>query len=182
MVLPVSHELRDRTLWFDGDSSMSSNRIADMILSGKSIEHLHPIEIDASVKKYNRYTEQDLEIKYTIRDLDNSFSIPPEYLTIDLRLFILKKLLSIIKRDAITDENEIEIRIARVERELELFQKYKMEDLVRTVIYIVDKFENNSVVWGTGRGSSCACYAFYLIGLHEVDSVLYNLELNEFFR
>lgn len=180
--LPVSLDLKDRTLWFDGKSSMSSNRIADILLSGKSIEQLCPIEIDSAVKKFNLYADQNLEIKYDIGDLDTSFTIPEKYKTINLKDYIFKKLLEVVERDVITDENDIEIRISRVNKELYLFNEYKMEDLVRTVIYIIDTFENNSIVWGTGRGSSCACYSFYLIGLHEVDSILYELELNEFFR
>jgi len=46
----------------------------------------------------------------------------------------------------------------------------------------VNIFEENKVVWGTGRGSSCASYILYLIGIHQVDSVKYDLDLGEFFR
>ena len=177
-----SLELKDRILWFDGDSSMSADRMAEILLSGKSIEGIHPLEIDTSVKKYNMYTDNHLTLKEDVRVFDLSYKIPEEYQNINLQKYILNKLLDVVNRDQITDKDAIEARISRVMTELKLFKEYDMENLVRTTIYIVDKFEENSIVWGTGRGSSCACYCFYLIGLHEVDSIFYDLALNEFFR
>lgn len=161
---------------------MSPDRMAELILSGKSIEGVYPTEVDKSVKKFNLFAERNLSLKSGIKPLDVSYCIPEEYLQINLKQFFLKKLRDVIIRDDILEKEEIETRIARVQTEVELFKKYDIEDLIRTTIYIVDTFESNDIVWGTGRGSSCACYCLYLIGLHEVDSVFYGLELNEFFR
>lgn len=183
VALPVSLDLRDRTLWFDGDSSMSSERIAEFILQGKNIEHIFPLEVDSAVKKYNLYADKQMSLKGDILPLSTAYTIPQEYKAIDLPAYIFKKLSQHISEsgDTFTDA-DIENRIARVKLELELFEKYEMTELIKTAIYIVDKFEENEIVWGTGRGSSCACYSLYLIGIHEVDSVLYDLDLNEFFR
>lgn len=161
---------------------MSSDRMADRLLSGKSIDHIFPVEIDKAVKKFNLYADKQLGLKSTVTTLDLSYDIPEKYLNINLRKYIFSKLKSKIINDDINDENDIEERISRVATELELFDKYGVADLIKTAIYIVDTFEEHNIVWGTGRGSSCACYCLYLIGLHEVDSVFYNLELNEFFR
>lgn len=180
--LPRSLELKDRTLWFDGQSSMYSDRIANILLSGKSIEGIHPIEIDSSVKKFNLYADKSLSIKEDIGELDKSYTIPDLYLNIHLKHYIFERLATIIERDNIHDENDIRARISRINQELKLFHAYDMENLIRTAIFMVDKFEEHSIVWGTGRGSSCACYSLYVIGLHEVDSVKYDLDLTEFFR
>lgn len=182
MDLQTSLELKDRTLWFDGDTSMSSDRMADVLLSGGTIDGVFPTEVDSSVKKFNFYTDSNLGLKGELRPLDTSYCIPQKYLEINLRRFFLQKLEDVLIRDGIDDQDQIEARLARVLTEVNLFKKYHIEDLIRSVIYTVDIFETNDVVWGTGRGSSCACYCLYLIGLHEVDSVMYNLELNEFFR
>ena len=77
---------------------------------------------------------------------------------------------------------EIDERLNRVETELALFEKHDLTTVLKVVVYIVETFESNNVVWGTGRGSSCCSYCLYLIGLHDVDSVAYGLELSEFFR
>jgi len=48
--------------------------------------------------------------------------------------------------------------------------------------YFVDTMQANNVVWGVGRGSSVASYVLYLIGVHKIDSIKYNLDWQEFLR
>lgn len=178
----TSLDKEERILWCDGDSSMSSNRIAELLLAGKPITNIFPLEIDKNVKQFNLYTNKHLTLKTDVRPCDTEYRIPQSFLTVKLEKFFLKKLNEVIIRDDITDEQEIEVRIARVIKEVKLFQQYNIENLIRATLYIVETFELHNIVWGTGRGSSCACYCLYLCGLHDVDSVLYDLELTEFFR
>jgi DNA polymerase III alpha subunit len=70
----------------------------------------------------------------------------------------------------------------RVSLELELFIKNDMYDVLHVMKYIVDTLRENNVVWGVGRGSSVASYVLYLIGVHKVDSIKYNLPIEEFFK
>jgi DNA polymerase III alpha subunit len=70
----------------------------------------------------------------------------------------------------------------RVSLELELFVKNGMYDVLHCMKFIVDTLRNNNVVWGVGRGSSVASYVLYLIGVHKVDSIKYNLPIEEFFK
>lgn len=162
---------------------MSADRIADMLLAGKPLDGFYPSEIDGSVKSFNLISEGvKLGLKNHLKPLSSEYTIPQEYLEIDLKKFLTGKLLDKLAEDNITEEADVRIRIARILKELKLFSEYNIEDLIRTTIYIVDVFEENNVVWGTGRGSSCACYSLYVIGLHDVDSVKYGLDLNEFFR
>ena len=55
-------------------------------------------------------------------------------------------------------------------------------DVLYTMKYIVDTLRANNVVWGVGRGSSVASYVLYLIGVHKIDSIKYNLPIEEFFK
>jgi DNA polymerase III alpha subunit len=178
----ISLNLRDRTLWYDGDSSMSADRMADILLSGKSIDGIFPLEIDTAVKKFNLVADRKLRLKPGIRALDVGYTIPDKYLNINLRKYFLRKLSEVLELEPELSLSDVDSRIARVHLELEKFSEYGIESLIKTVIYIVDTFNRNGIVWGTGRGSSCACYCLYLTGLHDVDSVLYDLQLNEFFR
>jgi DNA polymerase III alpha subunit len=66
--------------------------------------------------------------------------------------------------------------------ELELYQKHQMLDVLRTMKYIVDTLRNNNIVWGVGRGSSVASYVLFLLGVHKIDSVKYNIPIEEFFK
>ena len=77
---------------------------------------------------------------------------------------------------------ETEEQRDRVSQELELFIKNGMYDVLHAMKYIVDVLRENNVVWGVGRGSSVASYVLYLIGVHKVDSIKYNLPIEEFFK
>jgi DNA polymerase III alpha subunit len=57
-----------------------------------------------------------------------------------------------------------------------------MLDLLRVLKYTVDTLKTNSIVWGVGRGSSVASYVLFLLGVHKIDSVKYNLDWREFLR
>jgi len=70
----------------------------------------------------------------------------------------------------------------RVEEELAEFKSRNMLDLLRWLKYFVDTCRANSIVWGVGRGSSVASYILYLIGVHKIDSIKYNLDWQEFLR
>ena len=70
----------------------------------------------------------------------------------------------------------------RVSEELEAFIEHNMLDLLYVLKYIVDTLRANNVVWGVGRGSSVASFVLYLIGVHRIDSLKYNLDWHEFLR
>jgi DNA polymerase III alpha subunit len=70
----------------------------------------------------------------------------------------------------------------RVSTELELFIQHGMFDLLFYLKYLVDTMRENNIVWGVGRGSSVASYILYLIGVHKIDSLKYNLDINEFLK
>ena len=70
----------------------------------------------------------------------------------------------------------------RVSEELEAFIQHEMMDLLFYLKYLIDTLKDNNVVWGVGRGSSVASYVLYLIGVHRIDSLKYNLDWHEFLR
>jgi DNA polymerase-3 subunit alpha len=70
----------------------------------------------------------------------------------------------------------------RIEEELAEYRARNMLDLLRWLKYFVDNCSKNNVVWGIGRGSSVASYVLYLIGVHNIDSIKYNLDWHEFLR
>jgi len=70
----------------------------------------------------------------------------------------------------------------RVSEELTAFIEHGMMDLLFYLKYLVDTLRENNVVWGVGRGSSVASYVLFLIGVHKIDSIKYNLDWHEFLR
>lgn len=181
--LPVNFELLDRLLWIDGDSSFDIKQLGKKFLTGE-IKHqseLYVNDLTDEVKAFTQLTGKPLDIKRDVRSLDTSWNIPEEYKALSLNKIIFDKFAEKIKQDNIS-ETRIESYIERIVTEFEIFKSRDMLDVLKTVVYIVDTFEANNVVWGTGRGSSCASYILYILGLHEVDSVKYKLDIREFFK
>lgn len=95
--------------------------------------------------------------------------MPIEYKQLDIVDFIV----NLCK----TDEERI-----RVAEELLLFEKHNFINVLRMLKYLIDTFRTNNIVWGVGRGSSVASYCLYLLGVHKVDSIKYNLDIHEFLK
>ena len=95
--------------------------------------------------------------------------MPDEYKTLDIAQHIL---------DLCTTEPELQ----RVGEELLLFQERDLFNLLRYLKYFVDTMRKNNVVWGLGRGSSVASYVLYLLGIHKVNSLYYDLPIEEFLK
>ena len=73
-------------------------------------------------------------------------------------------------------------QLQRVGEELLLYQQYNLFDLLRYLKYLVDVMRANNVIWGVGRGSSVSSYVLYLLGVHRIDSMYYDLDPREFLR
>tara|TARA_B100001109_G_C18759797_1_gene425524 strand:+ start:134 stop:655 length:522 start_codon:yes stop_codon:yes gene_type:complete len=70
----------------------------------------------------------------------------------------------------------------RVQIEYDLFEKKKFVRVLQFLIYFVDTLRQNNIVWGVGRGSSVASFCLFLIGVHKINPMLYNLDHREFLR
>jgi DNA polymerase III alpha subunit len=99
----------------------------------------------------------------------NSWHMPDEYKHMDIAEYVL----SLRDSDA---------RLQRCGQELLLFQERNLFDLLRYLKYLVDTLRDNCMIWGVGRGSSVASYVLYLLGVHRIDSMFYDLDAREFLR
>ena len=70
----------------------------------------------------------------------------------------------------------------RAFEEIQEFERRDMKNLLRYMVYLVDFMRENNIVWGVGRGSSVASYVLYLIGIHRVNSIQFDLDWREFLR
>jgi DNA polymerase III alpha subunit len=80
------------------------------------------------------------------------------------------------------DKCATDVERNRVLEELELFAKNDMIELLCYLRYLVDTMKENNIVWGVGRGSSVASYCLYLLNVHRIDSIKYDLDIREFFK
>jgi len=70
----------------------------------------------------------------------------------------------------------------RVQMEYDLFEKKDFRRVLQFLIYFIDTLRANNIVWGVGRGSSVASFCLFLIGVHKINPLLYNLDITEFLR
>ena len=168
-------ELKDRVLWYDGTSQMSSEDAVGWILKGLPLSKL-VVDYDEDVELFNRLSEEEVAVsKDTNSALSFEWDIPQNYKEIDLADYAEKRLAKL----GLSDDDRY---TARIHNELREIKTRKLENLFRCLIYVVDVFHKNNTVWGVGRGSSCASLALFLIGLHLVDPIKYNIGMHEFFH
>jgi len=127
------------------------------------------------VQQYNQYADElDLPEISDFIDYSKEFNIPQHYKELDVEEYI-KGLIP-------TSGQDVNIITARVEQELAEFKARNLFPVLQLLIYIVDTLRKHSLVWGVGRGSSVASYCLYLIGVHKIDSIKYNLDIREFLK
>lgn len=115
----------------------------------------------------DRNNDQSIEEYHT--QLQNNWKMPEKYKSLDIEQLLLNA--------CINQEQQ-----TRVELELNLYRKFNLIDLLRYLKYLRDVAHENNIVWGVGRGSSCSSFCLYILKIHMVDSLYYNLDINEFLR
>ena len=167
-----------------GIPRFTNKDLVSMIYSGH-VDKCHVVLCDPSddVDKFNeamreqylpelkQYIPIDVEQKDFDTALQSEWFMPDEYKELDVEAFLLGKI-----------GGKLTIEWARCVEELEAFQQRDMYPLLRYMIYLVEFMRENNIVWGVGRGSSVASYVLYLIGVHRIDSIQYDLDWTEFLR
>jgi len=69
-----------------------------------------------------------------------------------------------------------------VGKELLMYQKRDLFMLLQYMKYLVDLMRENNIVWGVGRGSSVSSFVLFLIGIHRINSLYYDLDIEEFLK
>ena len=177
-----------------GIPRFSNRDLIDMIYSGH-VDKCHVVLCDPSddIEKFNAaMREQYLPelTKYIPLDVDqktfdgvcqSEWFMPDEYKRLDVDDWCMRKLMrmkNVNHPSMVLNWPEW----SRVQEELEAFGERDMYNLLCYMIYLVDFMRENNIVWGVGRGSSVASYVLYLIGVHRIDSLKYNLDWREFLR
>jgi len=109
----------------------------------------------------------------SVGDFDNALRsnwyMPDEYKKLDIAKFVL---------ESCTHEAEVQ----RAGKELLIFQKRGLFPLLQYMKYLVDIMRANNIVWGVGRGSSVSSFVLFLIGIHRINSLYYDLDVEEFLK
>jgi len=158
------HDLFD-LLYTNPNLDLTRFRVQDPSLYNSAVKTLH-----AELDKLTEYHPVDYA---NIEDFDHQhqtqWTMPDEYKKFDIAAWLL---------DQCTSEEQLQ----RVGQELIMYQDRNLFDLLKFMKYLVDLMRKNNIVWGVGRGSSVASYVLYLIGVHKIDSIYYQLDIEEFLK
>jgi DNA polymerase III alpha subunit len=164
-----------------GQAYTDSNELCNLLYKNPKLD-ISRFQVEDSLE-YNRsvaelHAELDFldsyhQITQTVEEFDNTLQrnwhMPQEYKELDIAKYVL----DLCRTDA---------ELQRVGQELLLYQERDLFDLLRYLKYLVDTLRKNNVVWGVGRGSSVASYVLFLIGVHRIDSLYYDLNIDEFLK
>lgn len=121
------------------------------------------------VPKTSVYTAVDVSIEEFDAECQRNWFMPIEYQNLDIAKWVL---------DQCTSEEELQ----RAGQELLMFQERDMFTVLKYLKYLVDTMRKNNIVWGVGRGSSVASFVLFLIGIHRINSLYFQLEIGEFLK
>lgn len=171
--------LGNRVLLEDGTSLVEPGQAEAFLSKGLPPTSLAVTELTNEIAKFNQLSAQKIQVFSTAPSAPEFlWSIPDKYKYLDIEQHLIGLSTEKIKRDDPL-RRQRELRLAE---ELALFEERNMFPLLRTLIFVVDRMRELKVVWGVGRGSSCSSYLLYLIGLHHVDPVKYDISVTDFIR
>ena len=138
--------------------------VTDAEAYNTSVQRMH---IDTALLK--QYQELDISIEDFDQENQAHWHMSKEYIELDIAEWVLGK--------CATPEE-----LQRVGTELLLYQERNLFELLRYLKYLVDTMRANQLVWGVGRGSSVSSFVLYLIGVHKINSLYYDLDIREFLK
>jgi len=163
-----------------GQIVLNESDLIDLIMQGRDLDSISGALVDNSVdlEAAAYWLEPVPKMVYWTAPVEqlsfdhlqqSRWHMPEEYKQLDIAELVI----------SLCDTPE---KLQRAGHELLLYQERGLFDLLRYLKYLVDVMRDNHVIWGVGRGSSVASYVLYLLGVHRIDSMHYDLDAQEFLR
>jgi len=148
---------------------LSGNSITDVI-----VDDIKPINIynewcqTFDLDKFINAKVENTKDTY-VEDCLNKWNMPDTYMNLNIHDWLMERCTNAQQRD-------------RVYTELVEYEKRGMIIVLKFLLHLVHTCEKHDIVLGVGRGSSVASYCLYLLGIHCIDSIKYELDIKEFLK
>jgi DNA polymerase III alpha subunit len=146
----------------DPEAQLKRALVDKPVIFNESLELINNTEFVA-------YMKPELSVKEFDKLNQSHWFMPKEYMDMDIAKFVL-------------DQTNGYAELQRAGQELILFQERDLFPLLCYLKYLVDTMRANNVVWGVGRGSSIASFVLFLLGVHRINSLYYDLSIDEFLK
>lgn len=152
-------------LYQDPDLNLSNIFVKDPYKYNDAVKNFYA---DLPVLKlYNQSSSKDIHEFDSTNQL--GWYMPDDYFNMDIAKWLL-------------DQCQTQEELQRVGQELLLYQERDLFLLLKQLKYIIDTWRAQGIIWGVGRGSSVASFILFLIGVHQINSIYYDLDITEFLR
>ena len=172
-----------------GEVVIDENDAVSGLLKGKRIKSAVSIDTawaeqyNKSIKVFESGAKLDYSTEHTgsteqyVLDCIDSknWNMPEEYKSLNVELELDSRLQEL-------GHGPDSLQRQRVTAEYSKYEERNLIPVLQFLIYLVDVAKENNIVLGVGRGSSVASYILYLLGIHKVDSLAYNLDIKEFLK
>jgi len=162
-----------------GQQIYNEEELCDLMLTNTQLrlsnvlveENIHvPLELDLQyVPKLIKYTTDNAEVEQFDKIKQSSWNFPDSYKNMDIAKYVL---------DRCSNDTELQ----RAGQELLIYQKRELFTLLKYLKYLVDIMKSNNIIYGVGRGSSVASFVLYLLEVHKINSLYYDLSIDEFLK
>jgi hypothetical protein len=167
-----------------GEIIYGEDDVCNVLMQGRNVFELEYLTVDTDVNieqlaslledpgmlmTWNLPADNSISVSEFDHTCQGHWFMPDEYKHMDIAEYVL----------SLCSTQE---QLQRCGQELMLFQERNLFDLLKYLKYLVDVMRENNVIWGVGRGSSVASYVLYLLGVHRIDSLYYELDPAEFLR
>lgn len=164
--IPVFEENDIFQLLYQGNSDKVQDIVVDQ---SDSIENFRK-----NLSKYNDliikiHRDIDLSVQEFDQILQSDILVPDKYNSIDVLDFLVSRC-----------KNDEEIQ-----RTAEEYAEYEYRNLLwllKYMIFLVDFMDEHNIIRGVGRGSSVSSFILYLIGVHKINPLEYELDFREFLK
>lgn len=173
--------LEDRIITDTGSMIAKYDLLLSLALSGEPFAHLPAVPHDDLAKYHHNKGTLDSAKVWVDDGVIQGPSIktfawitPPPYVTMD----IADRCMTMMLDRSLDTPTYMD----RLVDEIALMYARDMEPFVRCVVWITDMMRKKDIVWGLGRGSSCASLILFVLGINKVDPVRYDIPKEEFYK
>lgn len=167
-----------------GEIVMDEQDLCDLVMQGREPWRMKGVTVcqDLGIESMIHLIDDPGQLTTWTFGTDESLTIPDYDAVRQTRWFMPDHYKTMDIAEHVLGLCQNQEQLQRAGQELLMFQERKLFDLLRYLKYLVDVMRENQVIWGVGRGSSVASYVLYLLGVHRVDSLYYDLDPTEFLR
>ena len=167
-------DLDERVLFATGISVVEDHVAIEKILTQGIIpEHIKVMDCVDGKKYQRRYRERIIVSEDDINEdriHENNDYDSDEFEELKAELYSNKR------DQSISDK----IHHERLDKEFDYFERNRFQSIILRVHHLIQRFIENDVVWGVGRGSSCSCYVYFCMYVHDVNPIKYQLNFSEY--